>query len=83
LPFHRIKREAGKMKWEDIQKDYKDNWVLLEEVQVDEDLDVLGGNVIYFHPNKENVYKKLLELRPDRSAIEFAGDIPEDIALML
>ncbi|OQY59754.1 MAG: hypothetical protein B6245_05065 [Desulfobacteraceae bacterium 4572_88] len=71
------------MKWEDIQKDYKDNWVLLEEVQVDEDLDVLGGNVIYFHPNKENVYKKLLELRPDRSAIEFAGDIPEDIALML
>ncbi|RLC17303.1 MAG: hypothetical protein DRI57_09970 [Deltaproteobacteria bacterium] len=71
------------MKWDQIKKKYTDNWILLEDVQIDEDMYISEGKVIYFHPNKEEIYKKLLELKPKRSAIEFVGNIPEDIAVML
>ncbi len=71
------------MKWNQIKKKYTDNWILLEDVQMDEDMYISEGRVIYFHPSKEEIYKKLLELKPKISAIEFVGNIPEDIAVML
>jgi len=70
------------MKWKQIKKKYTGNWILIDDVKVNGNMNVMEGNVIYFHPDKENVYKKLLELKPKKSTIEFAGDIPE-IAVML
>ncbi len=70
------------MKWKEIREKYTGNWMLIDDVKIDENMDILEGDVIYFHPDKDNVYKKLLELKPKKSAIEFAGDIAE-AALML
>jgi len=71
------------MKWSEIEKKYKDKWVLLDNVQVDDNMDLIEGDVLFAHPDKNVVIKKMLELQPESSAIEFAGDLPEDIALFI
>lgn len=71
------------MLWTQIKDRYIDQWVLLDNVEIGDDMEILGGDVIYVRPNKDNVYRKLLEIKPKKSAIEFVGDIPEDIAMMI
>jgi hypothetical protein len=71
------------MKWEQIQEEYKEKWVLLENVQVDADMNILEGKVIHCHADKDNIMRKLLKIRPKNFAMEYIGEISEDIAVML
>lgn len=72
------------MRWAEICKAYQDKWVLLEDVCIDEDnMNILEGAVLYHHPNKEQVYKKALELKPKKFAVEYTGHLPEDLVFML
>lgn len=71
------------MKKKEILKKYRDEWVLIECKQVDENFEVIDGKVLYCSKDKDEVYKKLLELRPKDCAIEYTGKIPEDLAVML
>ncbi len=71
------------MKKEEIFKTYKDKWVLIECEQMDENFEVIEGKILYHSKDKDDVYKKLLELRPKDYVIEYTGQIPEDLAVML
>jgi hypothetical protein len=71
------------MKKEEIFKTCKDKWVLIECKQTDENFEVIEGKILYHSKDKDDVYKKLLELRPKDYAIEYTGQIPEDLAVML
>ena len=61
---------------------YKGEWLLIEFKKLDENLNVLDGKVVAHSPNKEEVYKKQLELKNKNLAIEYVGDPPEDLAVM-
>ena len=74
--------EEQSMKWEQIIKNYSGKWVLLENVQVDEYMNIIQGNVLFFHPDKNQVMENLLELKPKKFAIEYIGKPPEDITLV-
>lgn len=71
------------MKREEIFRTCKDKWVLIECKQTDENFEVIEGKILYHSKDKDDVYKKLLELRPKDYAIEYTGQIPEDLAVML
>jgi hypothetical protein len=72
------------MRWTEIYKNYKDMWVLIEDVCVDEEgMNISEGTVLYHHPNKEQVYQKALKLRPKKFAVEYTGNLPEDLVFML
>ncbi|MDM8524557.1 hypothetical protein QUF80_14405 [Desulfococcaceae bacterium HSG8] len=72
------------MRWIEICKKYKDKWVLIDDVHIDEEnMNISEGTVLYHNPNKEQVYKKALELRPKKFAVEYTGDLPEDLVFML
>ncbi|MCR4292508.1 MAG: hypothetical protein NUV76_06510 [Candidatus Kuenenia sp.] len=71
------------MKKEDILKKHRNEWVLIECKQVDENFEIIEGEILYHSKDKNEVYKKLLELRPKNYAIEYTGKIPEDLAVML
>ena len=72
------------MIWTEICKKYKDKWVLLDDVRIDEDnMQITEGKVLYWHPDKDQVYKNALELRPQNFAIEYTGEFPKELAVML
>lgn len=71
------------MKFDEIKRRFKGEWVLIERIEVDDEFRIVEGKVLYHDPDKDKVYRKLLELRPKRYAIEYMGEPPEDLAMML
>jgi hypothetical protein len=70
------------MKWEDIRQQYAGQWVLIEYQQLDEQLNVVEGEVVAHSAVKEEMYKHLLHTQGKNIAIEYAGDFPQDLAAM-
>lgn len=71
------------MKWDEIVEGFRDEWVLLDVKEADEYFKPKEGEVIAHSKDKEEVYKKLLEIRPRSFSIEYTGKIPEDLAVVL
>ena len=71
------------MKLQEIADKFQGEWVLIEYTQLDEDLAVVEGEVIVHSMNKEEIYKKQLDLQGKQLAIEYFGEIPEDWAVLL
>jgi len=71
------------MKWGEIVRKYKIEWVLLEDVKVDKNFRIKGGKVLLHSTDKHEIYNRLLELRPKRFAVEFTGKIPDNLAVVL
>ena len=71
------------MKMKEIRKRYPGEWVLIEYTRLDEDLTVIEGEVIAHAPNKDEIYRRLLKTKGKDIAIEYLGQVPEDLAVML
>jgi hypothetical protein len=70
------------MRWEEICKQYAGQWVLIEYRELDEQLNVVEGEVIAHSSAKEEIYKYLLKTKSKNIAIEYAGELPQDLAVM-
>jgi hypothetical protein len=68
---------------EEIESQFDSEWVLVEDPQTNEALEVLSGKVIHHSKDRDEVYRKAAALRPKRSAILYTGEIPEDTAVVL
>jgi len=71
LPLHEIKAR------------YPSEWVLIGEPQTDDSLEVLVGEVLFHSHDRDEVDRKLLELRPSRFALRYLGTLPENMAIVL
>ena len=67
----------------EIENQFDSEWVLVEEPQTNEDLEVVKGKVLHHSKDRDEVYRKAVSLRPKRSAILYTGEIPEDTAVVL
>lgn len=67
----------------EIENQFDSEWVLVENPQTNEDLEVLKGVVLHHSKDRDEVYRKAVSLRPKRSAILYTGEIPEDTAVVL
>jgi hypothetical protein len=70
------------MRLDEIRKRYRNEWVLVEFTKLDKDLHVKDGKVIADAPNKDDIYKALLDTRGKNVAVEYCSKIPEDVAVM-
>jgi hypothetical protein len=79
-----VKSEIGQiLTLEEIISLYPDEWVLIVSPELDEDLNVIQGEVLAHSPDRDQLYSQL-SLRKGKSvAIEYTGLIPEDLAVML
>jgi hypothetical protein len=68
---------------EEIESQFDSEWVLVEDPQTNEALEVLSGKVIYHSTDRDEVYRKAISLRPKRCAVLFTGEIPEGTAVVL
>lgn len=58
-------------------------WVLIGYEELDEDLNVLRGEVLAHSVHRDEIYQRLLSLKGKRIAIEYLGALPEDWAVVL
>ena len=66
-----------------IEKRFEAEWVLVEDPQTNEALEVQAGRVRWHSKDRDEVYRKAVELRPRRFAMLYTGRMPEDTAIVL
>ena len=67
----------------EIQARFPSEWVLLEGPEPSEMLEVRSGKVLWHSRDRDDVYRKALELRPRHSAIVYTGTLPEVTIVVL
>ena len=68
---------------EEMRARFEDEWVLIEDPQTNEALEVLRGKVLYHGKDRDEVYRHAVARRPKRSAILYTGQMPADTAIVL
>ena len=67
----------------EIESEFDSEWVLVDEPETNEQLEVLKGKVLHHSKDRDEVYRKAVTLRPKRSAILYTGSIPEGTVVVL
>ena len=67
----------------EINERYSSEWVLVEDPITDDSLQVQSGRVTFHSKDRDEVYRKAVNLRPRHFAILYTGRIPEDTAVVL
>jgi hypothetical protein len=68
---------------EEIEARFLSEWVLIGDPQTDESQHLLAGRVLFHSPDRDQVDRRLLKLRPHRFAFRYLGALPEDMVLVL
>ena len=66
-----------------IESQFESEWVLVEDPQTNEALEVLSGKVRWHSKDRDEVYRKAVGLRPRRFAMLYTGKMPKDTAVVL
>jgi hypothetical protein len=67
---------------DEINQRFKDEWVLVDNPQTDEQLRVQSGVVRFHSKDRDEVYAKAAQLS-SRKAFVFTGRIPDDMVIVL
>ena len=67
----------------EIQARFESEWVLLEDPETSESLEVTRGKVLWHSKDRDEVYRKARELRPKHSAMLYTGRLPKEAAVVL
>ena len=67
----------------EIEAQFQSEWVLIEDPQTTDTLQVMGGRVLWHSKDRDEVYRKARELQPRHSAILYTGKMPKDMAIIL
>ena len=66
-----------------IEAQFESEWILVEDPQTNEALEVQSGRVRWHSKDRDEVYRKAVELRPKRFAMLYTGKMPKDTAVVL
>jgi hypothetical protein len=66
-----------------IEERFESEWVLVEDPDTNDALEVQSGKVRWHSRDRDEVYRKAVELRPKRFAMMYTGKMPEDTAVIL
>ena len=67
----------------EIETQFESEWVLVEDPKTNEALEVQSGTVRCHSKDRDEVYRKAVELRPKRFAMLYTGKLPKDTAIVL
>jgi len=68
---------------EEIFSRFESEWVLVEDPETTEILEVKRGKVLWHSKDRDEVHRKARELKPKHSAILYTGSLPEGTAVIL
>jgi hypothetical protein len=67
----------------EIEAKFDSEWVLVEDPRTDDALEVRSGTVRWHDKDREEVYRRAVEIRPKRFAIVYTGKMPRNTAIAL
>ncbi|MFI5402576.1 MAG: hypothetical protein ACHQ1G_06530 [Planctomycetota bacterium] len=67
----------------EIEKSFVSEWVLVLDPQMDDSMEVRAGTVVFHSKDRDEVYRKAIELRPKRFAMLFTGKLPKGTSTAL
>jgi hypothetical protein len=67
----------------EMEDRFKSEWILVENPETDDSLEIIRGNVIFHSPDRDAVYRKAIELKLPNIAFLYTGKIPDDAAVIL
>jgi hypothetical protein len=67
----------------EIAVQFVSEWVLIEDPQTKDALEVQSGKVLYHSKDRDAVYREAVRLRPKRFAMLYTGTLPRDTAIVL
>ncbi len=67
----------------EIEAQFPSEWILIDEPELDEHLNVQRGRVICHSPDRDEVHRKALELRPRHCALLCTRKLPPFTAYAL
>ena len=68
---------------EEIRSRYDGEWVIIDEPELDEHLQVLQGAVVFHSPDRLEVDRKSVELMLKHSAVLHIGKVPAEMVYAL
>jgi hypothetical protein len=74
---------AQQMTMAEVRARFDGEWVLLEDPETNDALDVLGGTVACHSRDRDEVYRQAVARRPRRAAVVFTGELPDGVAVVL
>ena len=66
-----------------IREEFPSEWVLLEDPELSDAQEILGGRVLFHSKDLDEVYDRAFEFSPSRSALFFTGPLPKDTTYLL
>jgi hypothetical protein len=60
---------------EEINSSFDSEWVLVADPETDANLVVKRGRVIWHGKDKDELYRRMAELKPPKSAVLFTGNL--------
>jgi hypothetical protein len=67
----------------DIKHQYHDEWLLIAYTEIDDNLNVMQGEVLAHSADVETLYPLLPKFKDRAVALEYVGEIPPDLAFVL
>ena len=71
------------LSYSEIEGRFDGEWVLLENPESTPLFEVTRGAILHHSKDRDEVYRKAVELRPKSSAIIYVGAFPENMAIIL
>jgi hypothetical protein len=71
------------LSYDEIRQRYDGQWVIIAHTELDENLEVISGEVLAHSPEETEIYKFLPVSRGRDVSIEYIGKIPEDLVFIL
>ncbi len=68
---------------EEIKNSYKSEWVLIENPETDDNLEIRSGIILWHSKDRDELYRKARELQPRHSAVVFTGSIQKESVIVL
>src|SRR3954452_24236213 len=80
---HREETMDEILTFDQIKARYAPDWVLIGDLETDQNLEVLSGRVFFHSPDRDAIDHRAKELMPGRFAVQFLGPSPADVAFIL
>ncbi len=66
-----------------IERQFESEWVLVENPETNREMQVQAGKVLWHSKDRDEVYRKAIELRPRRFAMLYTGRKPEGTEIVV
>lgn len=67
----------------EIEKKFNSEWILVEDPQTNDSLNIESGKVRFHSKDRDEVYREAIRIRPKRFAMLYTGTLPKDTAIVL